>query len=605
MVSRNSRTRSSDEGSALILVLVLMVVGSLLVLPLMSYAMAVGRANTVLSTKSKRTEAVKAGLRIAMASPTRLYETCGLAGATVPKVLSTFGLDVPVTTKCYFVGSAFSLDSAQVRYGAAAVQKGQSVPAGLLSTGYVSPDPTSTNRWIADTALKSVTDKIWLPDLPVHGLSPRSPLGWVMPAGFPACKVYFPGTYTNPVTINGPTFFASGIYYFEDTLTFAGGADAVVGGGVVEGCTNDQNAAFYAVNAPSTHNINGLGSTFVFGKAGRLVVSNATGTAIKLQFNKRYVAELDPGAAPSADVSIVSVNGKLGTDGITGENLLIPNVLEVPLSHVGEVTAPALPVSATTQKYLPSTLVPPPAPTVPDRADDARHDRISHLGAGGLGRTGEQRRFADHGLHGPGRVADRQHGDVRDRQRDDVRGTRVATGHQLHIHRRGHQRRRDLSTVSALGGNPDDPHAGSDMDSGAAAGSFAAVRAHRRVQPADHHGGHGGHSGLRVDPARPVAAVQPEQPGRHDERRSARGVVRDHRHPCARSDRADEPSGPAHVQNRHRHEHRIAPHEVQRDRPGQPGRRVGDQHLGSTGLLDGRCPDHAGASRSPARSWAA
>ena len=69
----------------------------------------------------------------------------------------------------------------------------------------------------------------------------------------------------------------------------------------------------------------------MFGKAGHLVVSNATGPAIKLQFNKRYVAEADPGAAPSADVSILSVNGKLGIDGVTGENLLIPDVLEVPV----------------------------------------------------------------------------------------------------------------------------------------------------------------------------------------------------------------------------------------------------------------------------------
>ncbi len=101
----------------------------------------------------------------------------------------------------------------------------------------------------------------------------------------------------------------------------------------------------------------------MFGEAGRLVVDNDVGGPIKLQFNKRYVAAGDVGAAPSAGVSILSVNGKLGVDGITGEALLIPNVLEVPLSHVG---APTPPIAATTQKYLPSTLVPPPAPTVPD-----------------------------------------------------------------------------------------------------------------------------------------------------------------------------------------------------------------------------------------------
>ena len=368
MSSRHTRNARPDEGSALILVLVLMIVGSLIVLPLMSYAMSVGRANTVLSTKTARTEAVKAGLRMAMAEPTRLYETCGAGGGTVGIPLTATGLAVPVSTKCYFIDSALSLESAQERLGLAAVQKGQSVPPGMLSTGYVSPDPSSTSAWIADSSLNSEQNKVWMPDLPVHALSPRAPGGWQMPAGYPTCTVYFPGTYTNPVTITGPnpTYFASGIYYFEDTVTIQNGASVVVGGGVVEGCATDQYAAFYAVNAPSTHNINGLGATFVFGGAGRLAVANDIGGPINVQFNKRYVAANDPGAAPSADVSIMSVNGKLGLDGITGENLAIPDVLEVPLSHVGQVTAPALPVSATTQKYLPSTLVPPPAPTVPD-----------------------------------------------------------------------------------------------------------------------------------------------------------------------------------------------------------------------------------------------
>ena len=198
------------------------------------------------------------------------------------------------------------------------MQVGQTVPVGMMSSGYVSPNPTSTSAWIADTSLTTVTDKIWLPNLPTHGLSPRTPLGWQMPPeflpdGVAECTVYFPGTYPNPVTIDGPTYFASGIYYFEDTVLISGGADVVVGsgGGDDEGCTNDQHAAFYAVDAPSTHNINGLGATFVLGKSGRLVVDNAGGGPIKLQFNKRYVAAGDVGGRPSAGVSILSVNGKL------------------------------------------------------------------------------------------------------------------------------------------------------------------------------------------------------------------------------------------------------------------------------------------------------
>jgi hypothetical protein len=358
----------------------------------MDYVMSVGRANTLLSTKTARTEAVKAGLRIALAEPTRLFDTCGTAGGTTPVGLTTSFLDVPVSTLCYKLNAdALSLNTLQVRYGLATVQKDQSVPPVLVAdtppkVPYVSPNPTSTSAWFADTTLHSDTNKVWLPDLPVHGLSPRSPLGWDMPAayvptGYTSCKVYFPGTYTNPVTIKGPgpTYFASGIYYFENTLLITDGADVVIGGGVTEGCTTDQFAAFYATNAPSTHNINGLGATFVFGGGGHLVVANDVGPAINVQFNRRYVESGDLGAAPSADVSILSVNGQLGLDGLTGEALKIDGVLEVPLSHVGqEIPAPVTvpptvplppatpPPSATAQKYLPSTLVPPPAPTVPD-----------------------------------------------------------------------------------------------------------------------------------------------------------------------------------------------------------------------------------------------
>ena len=113
-----------------------------------------------------------------------------------------------------------------------------------------------------------------------------------MPAGYPTCTVYFPGTYVDPLTLTGPTYFTSGIYYFEKQVTIQNGADVVVGGGAVPGCTSDQEAIFYAMNVPSTHNMSGLGATWVLGKQARVVVSNAMPSAspVKLRFNTRYVA---------------------------------------------------------------------------------------------------------------------------------------------------------------------------------------------------------------------------------------------------------------------------------------------------------------------------
>ena len=70
----------------------------------------------------------------------------------------------------------------------------------------------------------------------VHALEPpRRRAGFAMPAGFPTCKVFFPGTYTDPITINGPTYFTSGIYYFENEIKFIGGASAVIGLGAEAG----------------------------------------------------------------------------------------------------------------------------------------------------------------------------------------------------------------------------------------------------------------------------------------------------------------------------------------------------------------------------------
>ena len=149
-------TRRPDEGSALILVLVLMIVGALIVLPLMDYAMSVGRDNTVLSIKTARTEAVKAGLRIALAEPTTALRDvrAGRRHGRHPRSRRAGS-----TCRCDQVLLHRQRVVARLRprsgYGLAAVQKGQSVPAGMISSGYVSPDPSSTSAWIADTVVDS------------------------------------------------------------------------------------------------------------------------------------------------------------------------------------------------------------------------------------------------------------------------------------------------------------------------------------------------------------------------------------------------------------------------------------------------------------------
>jgi hypothetical protein len=350
-----------DRGTALIMVLVLMIITSLFVLPLAQYSMSVLRANSVLTNKTKRIEAVKAGLRVSLADPVHLYEACGAAGPSVPVVLApTTANDMGVTTKCYFIDHQTAQASDQLRFGLTATRAGATPPVELRGKSHPQPAPGATRAWWADTTKQSSTDKIWLPDLPSHGLNRRSSTGTAMPSGFPTCKVYFPGTYLDPLVLDGPTYFTSGIYYFQNEVRIVGGADVVVGLGATEGCTNDQEAIFYAVNPPGTHNMNGLGATWVFGGRGRLITTNGNGSPISLTFNARYVAEGDVGAAPSADVSIMSVNGQLAADGVTGTDLVAPGIIEVPVSMVAGTT----PRVATAEDYLPSVFT--PKPVVPD-----------------------------------------------------------------------------------------------------------------------------------------------------------------------------------------------------------------------------------------------
>ncbi|MGB9344438.1 MAG: fibronectin type III domain-containing protein [Ilumatobacteraceae bacterium] len=371
-------SRERDAGSVLPLVLAMIVIGSLIVIPTMRYAITVLKANTVLSEKTMRIEGAKAGLRLSLADPVRLYDACGAGGPSTPVRLAPVSMGgVDVATDCYFIDYESAQSAEELRVGVTSTQVGTAPPEELEGSSWCAPspsrtvpcdfgptDPASSSEWLTQSTLLSETDKIWLPNLPVHGLNRRSPDGNQMPSGFPTCTVYFPGTYPDQVVLDGPTYFTSGIYYFENEVRIEGGASVVVGLGAVPGCTTDQEAIFYAENAPGTHNMSGLGGTWVLGAEGRVVVDNSNGSELSLRFNKRYVAPGDTGDAPSEDVSIVSVNGVLAPDGVTGTDLVAPGIIDVPASLVGSDT----PVPATTQGYLPSVFTPVNAVALPPAA---------------------------------------------------------------------------------------------------------------------------------------------------------------------------------------------------------------------------------------------
>ncbi|MCB0967829.1 MAG: hypothetical protein KDB37_13415, partial [Ilumatobacter sp.] len=278
-----------DDGSVIILALVMMIIGALIVGSISTYALSVLRANYVLSEETHQAEAAKAGLRMALANPRDLYEFCGpdRGGPSNPVALAPISVNgETVTTRCHTISVAAAQGDDERRFGLVATRLGETIPDELVPAPAPAADPAQPptrydlstevdpRAWTGVTEEQSVTGTIWRPRLPSHGLSPRSPSGTQMPAGWPQCRVFFPGTYVDPILLDGPTFFTAGVYYFENEVRVVGGADVVVGDGSTSGCVTSQDALYYAEKIPGEHNVNGFGATMVFGDRGRLVITN-------------------------------------------------------------------------------------------------------------------------------------------------------------------------------------------------------------------------------------------------------------------------------------------------------------------------------------------
>ncbi len=359
---------AGDDGSVLMLALVFMLVGALMVVPLLGYARSVIRASRVQVDKVSRAEATRGNLRTVLADPKALYEACSGSGLTSAVTLASANLAIDTTVECTTIKDDFEMDSAALRLALATVQAGALTPIGAQGSVYTSP-VGDTDSWWASSSDKSTAGVIWTPPLPTHGLNHPSSVGYMMPDyGAGQCRVFFPGTYEDPVTISDavPTYFTSGVYYFENTVTFANGANVVVGSGAEPGCTEDQEAAFNAVNAPITVNISGIGATFVLGAAGRVVFTDNGGAAAPaVHFNSRLVFATDLGNLVSQGVSIISVNG-VTTGATSSTDLILAGQLHVPRSVTeADPTDTNPPVDAASKGYRPSTLVPTVLPALP------------------------------------------------------------------------------------------------------------------------------------------------------------------------------------------------------------------------------------------------
>lgn len=366
-----SRPKRSDEGAALAMVLVLMMIASFIILPLSGYVAAVGKQRAASANKLSSAEATKAALRVALVEPVTLFSECGTkSNETTPLVLPAPKLAESVVSKCYLISASAGVPISSLPYGTTTTMAGSTQPAGAWFVGSTAPssgsgDPTA---WLSSIAPTKTAQKVWSPSVPSMAVFQRSSIPYDMPAMYKPCRVFFPGRYSSAVTITGstPVYFTSGIYYFEQPVTISGNAAVVVGAGSNKGCVDsDQVAAFYATDAPDRHGITGLGATFVFGDAGRLVVdSSTTGTSTSVLFNKRYVSTAQQVLDSTNEVSILSVNGEVsaGLIDTVRANLRVPASA---MSGTGTLVDPVL--------YKPSTLLPGgPTPIIDIDLLDAR-----------------------------------------------------------------------------------------------------------------------------------------------------------------------------------------------------------------------------------------
>ncbi|MEP7045128.1 MAG: hypothetical protein ABI949_00535 [Ilumatobacteraceae bacterium] len=183
--------KGKDEGSTLILALVVIIVGAFFVLPTMRYIMTVNQSSRLRIQGANSSEVVRGGLRSVLYDPSALYSACSNSGASDA---SAINLAVPpglaITTKCTTTGNASQWIPSDLRWALTSTMVGASL---LIPPPYVAPpsrpdldgtisplwctsaiaesvpcgrmvsDPTTYAAWTNDATTISTGSKIFLP----------------------------------------------------------------------------------------------------------------------------------------------------------------------------------------------------------------------------------------------------------------------------------------------------------------------------------------------------------------------------------------------------------------------------------------------------------
>lgn len=358
---RQQRRSVRDRGAVLPLVLLVVVIAGFVVVPLMSYTITVLKANSVVSTRTKQLEAAKGGLRAVMSDLTNVFDTCQSANVPIGPTPTVNGYSVPST--CSLVDDVGSIEALgdTIPYGAASLQLGSTVPTQFLVgaagvTDSVAAAGTTADWWVATSADLPIEDTVWTPNVPRFPQETRTSTPFDMPAAF-GCKVFFPGHYPDPLSLDPATmgtdhiYFASGVYYFEQPITVSGNIDVVVGYGIEDfgdDCADDRQVAVNKIGDPGTLRIDGGGATWVLGSDARLIVDDASG-APSIRFNQRYAGrDFDEasdyeGQEKGKRVNIMTVNGdpRSAGDHDVAEISYVPRSLTITNPGIGGATPTA------------------------------------------------------------------------------------------------------------------------------------------------------------------------------------------------------------------------------------------------------------------------
>jgi hypothetical protein len=332
--------RRRDEGAILTLTLVLMVFGALIVGAILTFTLTVLRARPPLDERTTASETVRSAIRAAIHQQRvagadgcfRVTQNIGLNGliANVTCTVEHLDLDNPLMRNRFGVVTTANVavdGSTAVApiYGAAASTGPKTVtgnvfinagavdastsdiqlisqPIGTTAVYAGNPDPNRytvagvpqpcgpglaaaygvgaaciAEPWTSRAGYSSDAITWTRPPLPPLPTTARTATPMNVPiGGGNTCKVFFPGRYTAPLTLDsGQYYFTSGVYYFEAPITISGGARVIAGEGSYAGCLLDADAALYvgpteAESAPKNHAITGHGATFLLGGAARL-----------------------------------------------------------------------------------------------------------------------------------------------------------------------------------------------------------------------------------------------------------------------------------------------------------------------------------------------